>query len=222
MPIISVKNAQKSYPAHQVQALNNICFDVDAGTTVALVGKSGCGKSTLLNVLAGIDGVDSGEVYVANQALHQSSPEELAQFRQQHVGVVFQFFNLLESLTVEENVALPLNIQGTHSASHIKKAVDEALTLVELSDRTNFYPSQLSGGQMQRVAIARALVHQPAVVLADEPTGNLDSKTGDAILKLLKGLCTELGTTLVLATHSEAVIDMADRVLRLDDGQLVA
>ncbi len=219
--MITVNNAHKSYPSHQVQALTNITFTIDTGKTVALVGPSGCGKSTLLNILAGIDTIDSGEVVIKGQALHNAKPETLTQFRQYHIGVVFQFFNLLESLTVFENVALPLHIQGGHNATSINNAVNQILKAVELDNRANFYPSQLSGGQMQRVAIARALVHQPALVLADEPTGNLDSKTGKTILTLLKNLCAQQGTTLVLATHSDAVIAIADEVLRLDDGRLV-
>jgi putative ABC transport system ATP-binding protein len=219
--MITVSNISKHYPAHHVQALQSVSFTIDAGKTVALIGPSGCGKSTLLNVLAGIDTVDGGQVVVDGVGIHSADEKALTEFRQKHIGVVFQFFNLLENLTVFENVSLPLQIQGGGSAACIKKRVDFLLDAVGLSERADFYPSQLSGGQMQRVAIARALVHRPAVVLADEPTGNLDSKTGQKILSLLKTLCTDEGTTLVIATHSHEVVAICDEVLQLDDGCLI-
>lgn len=222
MSVITVNNVTKAYTAHQVMALSNISFSVKRGDIVAVVGPSGCGKSTLLNLLAGIDPLDAGEITVAGQPLHSASATHLAEFRQHHVGVVFQFFNLLESLTVAENVALPLYIQGKLPKTNINQTVMAMLKAVELDQRAEFYPSQLSGGQMQRVAIARALVHKPSVVFADEPTGNLDSKTGQVILTLLKDICQQQATTLVIATHSNDVIDIADTVLRLDDGCLVA
>ncbi len=196
------------------------CADAEImpGESVALLGRSGSGKSTLLNLIAGIDRPDAGEVIVAGVPVSRLDEPELTLFRRRQIGFVYQFFNLIPTLTTRENVALPLELNQVDDAS---ARAAEMLEAVGLASRSNAYPDQLSGGEQQRVAVARALVHRPPLVLADEPTGNLDQETGDRVLDLVLGLVREAGCSLVLVTHSLAVARRADRLLTLAGGALV-
>jgi putative ABC transport system ATP-binding protein len=184
---------------------------------VALLGPSGCGKSTLLNLLSGVDRADEGQVEVAGIDLSRASERDLVALRRTRIGIVFQAFHLVPNLTVEENVALPLALAGRRDRAR----VDELLERVGLTARRAHFPSQLSGGEQQRTAVARALVHRPLLVLADEPTGNLDSRNGEAVLELLDELRRAQGAALLLATHDERVAARADRQVRLRDGEVV-
>jgi len=198
----------------QVQALRGVDLDLYAGELVVLLGPSGSGKSTLLNILGGLDRASAGRVTYLDQDLTHASDRDLTRYRRHFVGFVFQFYNLIPSLTARENVAVVTEI-----ARHPMKP-EEALTLVDLADRLDHFPSQLSGGQQQRVAIARAIAKNPAVLLCDEPTGALDSNTGVVVLEALERVNRELGTTTVLITHNAGVAAMADRVVHLSDGHI--
>jgi putative ABC transport system ATP-binding protein len=218
MPGVRVRNAVKRYDG-DILALDDVTFDVDPGEFVALLGPSGCGKSTLLNLIGGIDLPTRGHVIVAGSDTSTLSDDDLTVLRRDRVGTVFQFFNLIPTLTIAENVGLPLLLQGRVN-SDSRKRVDDALAHVGLSDRATAFPSTVSGGQLQRAAIARAVIHRPDVVLADEPTGNLDSRNGTIVLELLRTIANQ-GQTIVMATHSEEAAAYADRRLLLRDGKLV-
>ena len=200
----------------EIRALRGVDVSVAQGEFLAITGASGSGKSTLLHILGGLDRPDSGEVWVEGNALSDLDDERLAMLRRRRLGFVLQFFNLLPTLTAAENAAFPLLLDGDRDALDRATA---SLERVGLAERAGHRPSQLSGGEQQRVALARALVAQPAVVLADEPTGNLDSKTGGEILRLLKETA-EAGQTIVMVTHDQRTADFADRVVRLVDGFL--
>jgi putative ABC transport system ATP-binding protein len=221
--ILRLSGLAKTY--HDGRDEHRVLWGVDLavrrGECVALLGRSGSGKSTLLNLLAGIDRPDAGEVRILDEEVSRMGEPALTLFRRRHIGFIYQFFNLIPTLTVAENLALPLELNGA-GATDGQARVMELLRRVGLEKRVGAFPEQLSGGEQQRVAIARALVHDPALVLADEPTGNLDAHTGEEILQLLTELFRERGRTLVLVTHSRAVSRIADRVLTLDDGRLVA
>lgn len=189
------------------------------GAFVALLGPSGSGKSTLLNLASGIDRPDRGEVRVAGRDIHEMSERDRTLFRRDHIGFVFQFFNLIPTLTVEENLLLPLELAG-RTEPQDRTRVRELLARVGLADRAGAWPDRLSGGEQQRVAVARSLAHRPSLVLADEPTGNLDRATGDRVLDLLEELVRDAGTTLVMVTHSESAAARADRILELSGGRL--
>jgi putative ABC transport system ATP-binding protein len=204
----------------EVVALQEVNFAARRGEFVAIMGASGSGKSTLLHLLGGLDTPTSGEVYFDGKALSHLSDDQITLFRRQKIGFIFQFYNLLPTLNASENVALPLLIDGQNLSRHESK-IKELLQMVKLEGRENHRPDQLSGGQQQRVAIARAFVNQPEVVLADEPTGNLDSRSGKAILELLQKVCKELCTTIVMVTHDPKAASYADRVVFLKDGQIV-
>ncbi len=204
----------------EVVALNRVNFSVRRGEFVAIMGASGSGKSTLLHLLGGLDTPTQGEVYFCEQPLSKLSDDQITQLRRQQIGFIFQFYNLLPTLNAVENVALPLMIDG-QPITQYQARVGELLHLVKLGGRENHRPDQLSGGQQQRVAIARAFVNQPQVVLADEPTGNLDSRSGKAILELLQRVCKELCTTIVMVTHDPKAASYADRVVFLKDGEIV-
>ena len=199
----------------EVQALRGIDLELYAGELVVLLGPSGSGKSTLLNILGGLDVPTSGEVRYLDHKLTGASEAALTSFRRQHVGFVFQFYNLIPSLTARENVAAVTEI------SSAPMRPEEALKLVGLGQRLDHFPAQLSGGEQQRVAIARAIAKNPAVLLCDEPTGALDSTTGVVVLEVLEKVNRELGTLTVLITHNAGIADMADRVIRLSDGHIV-
>ncbi len=201
-----------------VRALDGVDLGVRRGEMVALAGPSGCGKSTLLNLVGCVDLPTSGTVFVDGMATHELNDDGLTLLRRDRVGTVFQFFNLLPALRVADNVALPLVLQRVPRAE-IAARVAEALASVGIEGKARAYPAQLSGGQMQRVAIARAVVHRPAIVLADEPTGNLDSRTGATVLALLRSLAAG-GQAILMATHSAEAAAMCDRVVQMRDGRI--
>jgi len=201
-----------------VDALRGVSLAVQPGELVAVMGPSGSGKSTLMHLLAALDKPTGGSIAIAGEEVGKLSDREITLLRRKHIGFVFQFFNLLPMLSAEENVVLPLSIAGEKPE---KGFLDNLLERVGLTDRRTHRPSELSGGQQQRVAIARALVSRPSVVFADEPTGNLDSKTGAEILDLLRRSTQELGQTMVMVTHDANAAEIADRVLFLADGQIV-
>jgi putative ABC transport system ATP-binding protein len=203
-----------------VEALAGLDFQVASGEFVAIMGPSGSGKSTLLHLLGGLDRPSEGEVMLAGKQLSVLGDREATLARRHNIGFVFQFFNLLPTLTAEENIALPLLIDGQDLREH-QERIDRLLALVGLTTRRRHKPDQLSGGEQQRVALARALVTRPAIVLADEPTGNLDSKTGAAIMGLLQRSCAELGQALIAVTHDARAATYADRVVFLRDGRIV-
>ena len=205
----------------EIQALDHLNVQIDSGEFVAITGKSGCGKSTLLHIIGGLEPVSQGQVCLDGQDLARLVEPELTRFRRDRVGVVFQSFNLLPLLTLEENVALPRVLQGA-SYDQARQEAADWLGRVGLSGRRDHKPHQVSGGEMQRAAIARALMNQPAVILADEPTGNLDSVTTAQILELFSHLHRQWGKTIVLVSHAPEAGSAADRVLRLQDGRLLA
>jgi putative ABC transport system ATP-binding protein len=219
MPILSVQNVIKDYSSdgQLVRALHGLSLDVARGEFVALVGRSGCGKSTLLNLAGAMDFPTSGQVLLDGVPTSSLQDAELTQLRRAKVGFIFQSFQLLNTLTVSENVELPLLLAGQPDA---RGAARERLAWVELEGFGKRYPHQLSGGQMQRVGIARALVHGPSLLLADEPTGNLDTATGNVILELLRRLTREQNTATIMATHSAEAAALADVVVQLQDGKI--
>ena len=219
MPILSLQDVSKDYltDGQRVHALKDLSLDVERGEFVALVGRSGCGKSTLLNLAGAMDFPTSGKVLLDGVSTSSLKDSGLTQLRRERVGFVFQSFQLLQTLTVFENVELPLLLAGKSSP---RESARERLAWVELEDLGDRYPHQLSGGQMQRVAIARALVHSPSVLLADEPTGNLDTITGNVILELLRRLTWEQNTATVMATHSPEAASLANTLVRLRDGKI--
>lgn len=220
--VLKAENLTKIYRMGEVEvvALQDVNFAVQRGEFVAIMGASGSGKSTLLHLLGGLDTPTRGEVYFDGQALSQLNDDQITILRRQKIGFIFQFYNLLPTLNAVENVALPLMIDGQNLSQH-QSRIDELIELVKLSGRANHRPDQLSGGQQQRVAIARAFVNQPQIVLADEPTGNLDSRSGKAILELLQKVCKEFCTTIVMVTHDPKAASYADRVVFLKDGQII-
>ena len=203
--------------AGQINILKGVSFSVAAGEAVAVVGPSGSGKSTLMMLLGGLDRASGGSIRVAGQELTALDEDALARFRREHVGIVFQSFHLVPTMTAEENVALPLEFAGVGDALPRAR---EALARVGLAHRTRHYPAQLSGGEQQRTALARAIVARPAIILADEPTGNLDGATGAAVMDLLFGLRAELGTTLILVTHDERLAARCGRIIAIADGRI--
>ena len=222
MTVLQADRVTKQYRMGEmtVNALDTVNFAVEKGEFVAIMGPSGSGKSTLLHLLGGLDGTSAGEITLAGKALSRLNDNEVTLVRRRNVGFIFQFYNLVPTLTAEENVALPLLIDG-RNVNQYQSKIDELLNLVGLSERRHHKPDQLSGGQQQRVAIARAFVTDPDIVLADEPTGNLDSKSGKAILELLRHSCDELGHTIVMVTHDAYAASYADRVVFLKDGRVV-
>ncbi|TAK13469.1 MAG: ABC transporter ATP-binding protein [Anaerolineae bacterium] len=204
----------------EVDALRAVDFEVRRGEFVAIMGPSGSGKSTLLHLLGGLDQPSEGEITLAGQPLSQLTDDEITTVRRRKVGFIFQFYNLLPTLSAQENIALPLVIDGENVGLHTAR-LNTLIDLVGLTDRGDHRPDQLSGGQQQRVAIARAFINQPEIVLADEPTGNLDSRTGTAILELLQRTCREMQATILMVTHDARAASYADRVVFLKDGQVV-
>ncbi|CAI9086788.1 ABC transporter ATP-binding protein [Candidatus Methylacidiphilum fumarolicum] len=222
-PIISVQDVSKCYWNGEVQtvALRKANLEIYPGESIALVGPSGCGKSTLLHLIAGIDTPTQGEIYVDGYPFHLLKEEKLAKLRGSILGIVFQFFNLLPTLTALDNVMLPALLQGVSPLEASSRA-KELLEQVGLSHRSHHYPHQLSGGEMQRVALARALVMKPKIVLADEPTGNLDSEASQKVLYLLRKLVEQYQLTLLMVTHSLEVAKATDRILQMKDGYLIS
>ena len=219
MPILSLQNVTKDYSTdgQTVRALDGLSLDVERGEFVALVGRSGCGKSTLLNLAGAMDFPTSGQVLIDGVATSSLKDAGLTQLRRAKVGFIFQSFQLLQTLTVFENVELPLLLAGRPDA---RAAARERLAWVELEGLGDRYPHQLSGGQMPRVGIARALIHAPSILLADEPTGNLDSATSNVILELLQRLAREQNTATLMATHSAEAAALADVAIRMRDGKI--
>ncbi len=221
MPVLQTNDLKKQYQmgTKRVDALAGVDFLVEKGEFVAIMGPSGSGKSTLLHLVGGLDQPSGGEVYLAGARLSQLKDKKVTLLRRRNIGFVFQFFNLLPTLTAEENITLPLLIDGKNLKG-FQQRINTLLQLTGLSDRRWHKPEQLSGGEQQRVALARALVTEPAIVLADEPTGNLDSKTGTAIMELLRKSCDELEQTIVVVTHDPRAAMYADRVVFLRDGHI--
>jgi len=222
MSILRTNDVSKQYQMGKVMvdALTGIDFAIEQGEFVAIMGPSGSGKSTLLHLLGGLDQPTEGEVALDGQALSELSDKQATLTRRHNVGFIFQFYNLVPTLNAEENIALPLLIDGQRPREYSER-VDHLLELVGLTGRRSHKPDQLSGGEQQRVAIARALITEPAIILADEPTGNLDSTSGNEILKLLRQLCDELDQTIVMVTHAPKDASYADKIVFLKDGQII-
>jgi putative ABC transport system ATP-binding protein len=220
--LISLKNLSREYKsgARTVHALDRVSVEIARNEFVAVCGPSGCGKSTLIHLLAGLDHPTSGEIFVDDLALHLANDAALTQYRRRQVGLVFQFFNLLPTMSVLENVSLPLLLQGVAPTEAGQRA-EELIELVGLRERVGHFIHQLSGGEQQRTAIARALVHRPAVVIADEPTGNLDSQSAASVMELLGKIGRDALTTLIVVTHSDEVARAASRRLEMRDGKIV-
>jgi len=219
--MIKTKNLKKIYTTEDVEttALNNVNFEVEEGEFIAIMGPSGCGKTTLLNLLGLLDNPSDGEYYFFDQEVSRFSERQRANLRKENIGFVFQSFNLIDELTIYENIELPL-LYLKVSSSERKKRVNEVLENMLMTPRKNHFPQQLSGGQQQRVAVARAVVSNPKIILADEPTGNLDSVHGDEVMKLLTDL-NKCGTTIVMVTHSPAYAEYGERQVTLFDGHIV-
>jgi putative ABC transport system ATP-binding protein len=220
MEILRVEKLSKVYGKsdNAVWALNDVSFGVNKGEFVAIIGASGSGKSTLLHIIGGVDTPTVGKVYVDGIDVYSQSSDQLAIFRRRQVGLIYQFYNLIPVLNVKENITLPLLMDGRNVNSG---RLDELLDSLNLQDRANHLPNQLSGGQQQRVSIGRALINAPAIVLADEPTGNLDSKNGQQIIELLKESNKKYGQTIIIITHDENIALQADRIIKIEDGRVV-
>lgn len=219
--ILSTENLCKFYGEgeNQVRAIDNTNIGIEKGEFVAIVGKSGSGKSTLLHMLGGLDVPTSGKVFIGEKDIFQLKEEKLAVFRRRKIGFIFQAFNLISSLNVWENIVLPMGLDGK---AVDKVFINDILSTLQLESKIENLPNTLSGGQQQRVAIARAIASKPDIILADEPTGNLDSKTGDEVISLLKLSAKKYGQTLVVITHDEEIAQMADRIIVIEDGKVVA
>ena len=220
-PIVRINDLHKTYTEgdRKLTVLDGVSLAINAGEFLAVLGASGSGKSTLLNLLSGIDSPDRGQILIDGLDITPLNDRQLTLFRREHIGIIFQFFNLIPTCTVSENVTLPQELGGAPRQKSQARAGD-LLRQVGLGDRAGAFPDRLSGGEQQRVAIARALLHEPKIVLADEPTGNLDDDTGRGVIRLLLRLTREAGKTLIMATHSAEIARQADRVCRIHDGQL--
>ena len=203
---------------NKVIALNHVSFSVEEGEFVTILGPSGSGKSTLLHLLGGVDKPTSGKVYIGGQSIYEMKERELTAFRRREIGQIYQFYNLIPVLNVEENICLPMLLDHRQAE---RKDLDELLDLLGLAERVNHLPSELSGGQQQRVAIGRALISKPKLILADEPTGNLDQKNSREIIKLFRELNEKYGQTILLITHDEKIAEHAERILVIEDGRIV-
>lgn len=221
MEMLKVENLTKIYGkgTTKVVALDNVSFTVEKGEFVAIVGASGSGKSTLLHLIGGVDRSTSGKVYINGQDIFSLNDDKLAIFRRRHVGLIYQFYNLIPILNVKENILLPLQLDNRDCD---KSDLKELLKLLGLENRENHLPNELSGGQQQRTSIGRALVTKPAIILADEPTGNLDSKSSDEIVDLLKKSNKDLKQTIIMITHNPELAKMADRIIKIEDGKIVS
>ena len=220
MEILRVENLTKKYGKgeSEVIAVDNVSFSVEKGEFLAIVGSSGSGKSTLLHLLGGVDRPTSGKVYVDGKDIYSLSDDNLAIFRRRQVGIIYQFYNLIPILNVEENITLPCDLDGNKVD---EKRLNELLKSLGLENRRKHLPNELSGGQQQRVSIGRALINNPAIILADEPTGNLDSKASEEIVELLKLTNKKYKQTIIMITHNLEIANEADRVLRIEDGKIV-
>ena len=220
MEILKVEHLVKQYGKgdNAVLAVNDISFSVEQGEFVAIVGSSGSGKSTLLHLLGGVDRPTSGKVYIQGEDIYSLNSDKIAIFRRRQVGLIYQFYNLIPILNVKENITLPCELDGRIPD---KSELDELINTLGLKDRVTHLPNELSGGQQQRVSIGRALINHPAILLADEPTGNLDSRSSDEIVELLKLSNHKYNQTIVMITHNLEIAKIADRILRIEDGRLV-
>ena len=220
MEILRVENLSKVYGKgeNKVVALDNISFSVEKGEFVAIVGASGSGKSTLLHLVGGVDRPTKGKVFIDGKNIYEMNDDKLAIFRRRQVGLIYQFYNLIPILNVEENITLPLELDNRDVD---KKTLKELLELLGLENRSKHLPNELSGGQQQRVSIGRALITNPAIILADEPTGNLDSKSSDEIVALLKKSNKEYNQTIIMITHNMEIAKEADRIIKIEDGKIV-
>ena len=222
-PVVELIQASKAYPADGsvVYAVREASLALEPGSFTAIVGRSGCGKSTLLNLAGAVDLPTSGDVRIGEQSTRQMTDAELSRLRRRRIGFVFQFFNLLPTLTVAENISVPLWLDGRHRTREAQERPAALLEMVGLAEKARLFPHQLSGGEMQRVAIARALVQEPALLIADEPTGNLDSGNAEVVLRLLDQISRGMGRTVLMATHSREAAESATRVISMRDGRLV-
>lgn len=220
MDILKVENLTKIYgkDSTKVTALDNVSFTVEKGEFVAIVGASGSGKSTLLHLIGGVDRPTSGKVYIGDKDIYTFDDDKLALFRRRQVGLIYQFYNLIPILNVEENITLPLDLDNRKIN---KEELNDLIRLLGLENRKNHLPNELSGGQQQRTSIGRALVTRPAIILADEPTGNLDSKASDEIVALLKKSNTDYKQTIIMITHNMEIAKCADRIIKIEDGRIV-
>lgn len=220
MEILRVENLSKIYGKGQTQvkALDNVSFKVDKGEFVAIVGASGSGKSTLLHLIGGVDRPTSGKVLIDGKDIYKYNDDELAIFRRRQVGLIYQFYNLIPILNVEENITLPLSLDNREIN---KQKLDELIKVLGLESRRKHLPNELSGGQQQRTSIGRAMITNPAIILADEPTGNLDSKASDEIVALLKKSNKDYKQTIVMITHNMKIAKCADRIIKIEDGKIV-
>lgn len=219
--ILKVENLTKVYGKgeNKVVAVDNVSFSVKRGEFVAIVGSSGSGKSTILHLIGGVDRPTSGKVYIEGKDVYSLNEENLAIFRRRQVGLIYQFYNLIPILNVVENITLPCDLDGKKVE---KTRIDEILKVLGLENRKNNLPNELSGGQQQRVSIGRALINNPAIILADEPTGNLDSKSSDEIVELLKVSNKKYNQTIIMITHNLEIAKIADRVIKIEDGKIVS
>ena len=220
MEILKTEKLTKIYGSgeNKVVALDHVSFSVNEGEFVAIVGASGSGKSTLLHLLGGVDKPTTGTVYVNGKDIYKLNDKDLAIFRRREVGLIYQFYNLIPILNVEENITLPLELDGKHAN---KEELNKLLKTLGMTSRVKHLPNELSGGQQQRVSIGRALITKPSIVLADEPTGNLDSKASDEIMELLKKANKEYKQTIIMITHNMELAKVADRIIEIEDGRIV-
>ena len=220
MEILRVENLVKTYGKgeNKVNAVDDISFSVQKGEFVAIVGASGSGKSTLLHLLGGVDRPTSGKVFIDGKDIYKFNDDELAIFRRRQVGLIYQFYNLIPILNVEENITLPLNLDNRDVNQN---KLDELIKVLGLENRRNHLPNELSGGQQQRTSIGRAMITNPAIILADEPTGNLDSKSSDEIVELLKRSNRDYKQTIIMITHNMEIAKIADRIIKIEDGKIV-
>lgn len=221
MEILKVQNLTKKYGKKdtEVVALDNVSFSVEKGEFIAIVGASGSGKSTLLHLMGGVDKPTSGKVFINDKDIYQLSKDDLAIFRRREIGIIYQFYNLIPILNVEENIVLPCKLDGKNVS---KDRLNEIIDTLGLSTRRKHLPNELSGGQQQRVSIGRAIINNPALVLADEPTGNLDSKASDEIVALLKESNKKYNQTIIVITHDPDIASVANRVITIEDGKIVS
>lgn len=220
MEILKVENLKRVYGtgASKVVALDNVSFTVEKGEFVSIVGASGSGKSTLLHLIGGVDRPTSGKVFINDEDIYKLNNDDLAIFRRRQIGLIYQFYNLIPILNVVENIALPLELDGRKPD---KKDLNEMIELLGLENRKSHLPSQLSGGEQQRVSIGRALITRPSLILADEPTGNLDSKASEEIVSLLKKTNKKYNQTIIMITHNLEIAKMTDRIITIEDGRIV-
>lgn len=221
MKILEVKNLKKTYKNNEivVNAVDDVSFTVEKGEFVAIVGASGSGKSTLLHIIGGVDDKDNGQIIVAGKDISNLSSDQMAIYRRREVGIVYQFYNLIPTLNVEENISIPYRLDNKKVPNEL---MDKMLKSVGLQERRNNLPNQLSGGQQQRTSIARALINNPSILLADEPTGNLDSKSSDEIIALLRDYNKNHKQTIIMVTHNPEIANAADRIIEMADGKIIS